>query len=379
MRSRPGSQTPRNDSRRLQSVALRREVWSATRRKGGDERRGSTRQRDAPARHLRRLGHLPRAPRPDLGTVVVAGAGGQGVSRLRRAGRRRRAGGHCCRDRRRPGRGGRHPGRAQQPPGGGLSTGGLVIWIDRMTDWSGQAGYSGRRPRPARPHAEGRRCGARPGACGARRTRRPRHTGRNAPPPTTASSPGRRPWTPNISRLPAQEWCWSPARDCCCTCWAPCRLCGTAGLGGAFLETKEGRLGHPRRDHDRLHRRGRHLPPRRCRRASPTSTRGTSITASTPPFCSGAWTWSAGSPSSRSPAFAALVERGRAACHGSFELPFVSWRNDIALFMGPRLAGYSAIDVEDLTEVEIRSRRLMLRCTWRSSGRTAPGVRGARS
>ena len=41
-----------------------------------------------------------------------------------------------------------------------------------------------------------------------------------------------------------------------------------------------------------------------------------------------------------------------------FEKPFVSWRNDIALFMGPRLSGYSAVDVEDLSEVEIRSRQL---------------------
>jgi hypothetical protein len=32
-----------------------------------------------------------------------------------------------------------------------------------------------------------------------------------------------------------------------------------------------------------------------------------------------------------------------------FEKPFVSWRNDVALFLGPRLAGYSAVDVEDLT------------------------------
>ena len=41
-----------------------------------------------------------------------------------------------------------------------------------------------------------------------------------------------------------------------------------------------------------------------------------------------------------------------------FEKPFVSWRRDVALFMGPRLSGYSAVDVEDLTEVELRSREL---------------------
>jgi hypothetical protein len=34
-------------------------------------------------------------------------------------------------------------------------------------------------------------------------------------------------------------------------------------------------------------------------------------------------------------------------------------RNDVALFMGPRLSGYSHIDVEDLTAVEIESRDRM--------------------
>jgi hypothetical protein len=43
-----------------------------------------------------------------------------------------------------------------------------------------------------------------------------------------------------------------------------------------------------------------------------------------------------------------------------FERPVVSWRNDVAVFMGPRLAGYSALKVEDLSEVEIRSHQLML-------------------
>jgi hypothetical protein len=43
----------------------------------------------------------------------------------------------------------------------------------------------------------------------------------------------------------------------------------------------------------------------------------------------------------------------------AFERPFVSWRNDIALFMGPRQSGFSALDVDDQTEVEIRSHRLM--------------------
>ena len=49
---------------------------------------------------------------------------------------------------------------------------------------------------------------------------------------------------------------------------------------------------------------------------------------------------------------------GRERC-GLFERPFVSWRDDIALFMGPRQAGYSGLDVDDLTHVDVRSHRLM--------------------
>ena len=45
---------------------------------------------------------------------------------------------------------------------------------------------------------------------------------------------------------------------------------------------------------------------------------------------------------------------------GHAEVPIVAWRNDVCVFMGPRLAGYSGIDVDDLTAVEIESRRRMV-------------------
>ncbi|WP_206436036.1 FAD-dependent oxidoreductase [Altericroceibacterium xinjiangense] len=53
-----------------------------------------------------------------------------------------------------------------------------------------------------------------------------------------------------------------------------------------------------------------------------------------------------------------LMTRGREAL-GFFQTPYVSWRPDIALFLGPRQSGLSALDVDDMTEVEIRSHRLM--------------------
>ena len=76
---------------------------------------------------------------------------------------------------------------------GGLSTGGLVIWIDRMTDWTGKQVIRGiandlldRLPKDAV-------AGPPRGLVGQRATPPPPPTGRSAPPPITASSPGRRP------------------------------------------------------------------------------------------------------------------------------------------------------------------------------------------
>ncbi|WP_328597983.1 FAD-dependent oxidoreductase, partial [Croceibacterium soli] len=53
-----------------------------------------------------------------------------------------------------------------------------------------------------------------------------------------------------------------------------------------------------------------------------------------------------------------FMARGREEL-GFFQTPYVSWRPDIALFLGPRQSGLSALDPDDMTEVEIRSHRLM--------------------
>jgi hypothetical protein len=57
-------------------------------------------------------------------------------------------------------------------------------------------------------------------------------------------------------------------------------------------------------------------------------------------------------------AYQAIMARGREV--GVHDRPHVMPRNDQALFMGPRLAGYSCLNVEDLTAVEIASRQRML-------------------
>ncbi|MDP2950628.1 MAG: FAD-dependent oxidoreductase [Chloroflexota bacterium] len=54
----------------------------------------------------------------------------------------------------------------------------------------------------------------------------------------------------------------------------------------------------------------------------------------------------------------AVVARGKQI--GVVDRPHAMPCNDTCLFMGPRLAGYSCLDVEDLTEVEVESRRRMM-------------------
>jgi hypothetical protein len=53
-----------------------------------------------------------------------------------------------------------------------------------------------------------------------------------------------------------------------------------------------------------------------------------------------------------------LMEMGRKEL-GFFQTPYVTWRPDVAMWLGPRQSGLSALDVDDMTEVEIRSHRLM--------------------
>ena len=58
--------------------------------------------------------------------------------------------------------------------------------------------------------------------------------------------------------------------------------------------------------------------------------------------------------------FQEITALGRSLGLSADSTPHAMPRNDVAVFMGPRLSGFSAVDVEDLTEVELESRRRML-------------------
>jgi hypothetical protein len=242
---------------------------------------------------------------------------------------------------------------------GGLSTGGLVIWIDRMTDWTGQQVIRGiandlldRLPKDAVAGPPRGLWGSADEATAAYWKER------------TAAYHGIVTWSPTIDpehlKLVSQELVLETKAHLIFHAWGAAPLMRDGAVAGVIFESKEGRKAIRAAvtidctgDGDIFHRAG-------AASYSDVDTRDIHHCINT------AWLFGGVDmqrwidfKTSRPEAFAAFMDRGRGLCGGLFERPFVSWRNDVALFMGPRLAGYSAVDVEDLTEVDIRSHRLM--------------------
>jgi hypothetical protein len=256
---------------------------------------------------------------------------------------------------------------------GGLSTGGLVIWIDRMTDWHGVPVIRGlaeeliaalpRDEVAGPPRAE---WGARDAASAAWWAAR------------TAAFHGVVTWSPTVSpeslKTASQRLVVEAGVELVHHAWIVDVLPdpdAASRIAGVVLESKQGRLAiaadvfvDATGDADLV------AAAARRRGADPS------------PDASPDWvddidagdihhaintSWLYGGVDMRAwlafratrPAdFAAFMARGRAEL-GLFEKPFVSWRDDVALFMGPRRAGLSALSLEDLTRVEVESRDLM--------------------
>ncbi|MBV8507252.1 MAG: FAD-dependent oxidoreductase [Alphaproteobacteria bacterium] len=260
---------------------------------------------------------------------------------------------------------------------GGLSTGGLVIWIDRMTDWSGRRVIEGIAAElidrlPARAVAGPPRAdwGSTDAATAAYWKER------------TAAFHGIVAWSPTIDpenlKLLSQELVLGAGVHLILHAWASTPAIEEDGrVGGIVFETKEGRLAIRARvtidctgDGDIFHRAGaasdHDIDERDIHHCINTAWLFGGVDM--PRWIA----FKTGDPDG----FKSFMERGRMACGGLFERPFVSWRDDVALFLGPRLAGYSAVNVEDQTEVEIRSHRLMAQhlAVYREH---APGFAGA--
>jgi hypothetical protein len=243
---------------------------------------------------------------------------------------------------------------------GGLSTGGLVIWIDRMTDWEGKPTIRGfaeelldRLPRDAvaGPLAE---------EWGSRDATRAAHWSMR-----TAAFHGIVTWSPTIDperlKLLSEEVLLERNVRLVYHSWVSLPIVENGAVRGVVFESKEGRQAIFARavidatgDGDLFARAGA---------ASETDIEKDDIHhCMNTAFLFGGVDMNrfiefrAGQPEQ----YSAFMRRGRETC-GLFERAFVSWRNDVALFIGPRQSGYSGLNVDDLSEVDIRSHRVMAR------------------
>ena len=240
---------------------------------------------------------------------------------------------------------------------GGLSTGGLVIWIDRMSDWSGKQVIAGiacdifdRLPKSAVQGPPRRDWGSKDAGTAAYWAQR------------TAAFKGIVTWSPTLDpealKTLSMDMVLEQKVRLLLHAYAVAPIVEDNTMRGAIFESKEGRQAILAKvvvdttgDADLLARAGAALE-------SDIDEQDIHHCINTAFLLGGVdmERWLA-FRAENAEGFSDFMQKGREAI-GSFEKPFVSWRNDIALFMGPRLSGYSAVDVEDLTEVEIRSRRL---------------------
>ncbi|MGE0314033.1 MAG: FAD-dependent oxidoreductase [Lautropia sp.] len=243
---------------------------------------------------------------------------------------------------------------------GGLSTGGLVIWIDRMTDWHGNLVIRGfgeeildRLPADAIAGPPRDAWGSRDAAKAAHWSMR------------TAAYHGVVTWSPTIDpewlKLESQRILLERNVKLVYHAWVAQPIVEDGAVRGAVFESKEGRMAIRAKvvvdatgDGDLFARAGGgfddDIEEGDIHHAMNTAWMFGGVDM--PRFID--------FRQNQPEAFAAFMQRGRDA-HGLFERAFVSWRDDVALFMGPRQTGYSGLNVDDMTAVEVRSHELMQR------------------
>jgi len=239
---------------------------------------------------------------------------------------------------------------------GGLSTGGLVIWIDRMTDWEGRQVIEGFAVDILDRLPKGTVTGAPQELWGSKDPEHNAYWGQRL-----GSFRNIVTWSPLIDpewlKLESLRMLREAGVRVLFHAWGVAAIVESRQLQGVVFESKEGRKAIFARcvvdstgDGDIYAQAG-------AAYASDVEEKSMHHSINV------AWLWAGvdmpryiafrtGEPE----AYARLAELGRQQL-GELERPYVSWRDDVALFLGPRLTGYSAINVEDLTAVEIESRR----------------------
>ncbi len=241
---------------------------------------------------------------------------------------------------------------------GGLSTGGLVIWIDRMTDWEGNLVIRGFAEELFDRLPDDAFAGPARDEWGSRDPEKAGHWSHR-----TAAYHGIVTWSPTIDperlKLLKQEIVIERGVKLVYHSWAALPIVEDGKVKGVVFESKEGRMAimaevvvDATGDGDIFARAGAEFE--------------NDIEMGDVHHCMNtAWLFGGVDMNrwiefkvSQPEQHSAFLARGREEL-GLFERPFVSWRNDIALFMGPRQSGFSGLDVDDLTFVEVRSHRAM--------------------
>jgi hypothetical protein len=241
---------------------------------------------------------------------------------------------------------------------GGLSTGGLVLWIDRMTDWSGKLVICGFAEELFRRLPAAAVAGPPQELWGSRDPSLQQHWFNRA-----SAFHGVVTWAPTVDpehlKLLSQDMVLESGVKLVYHCFASYPIVEGGAVRGVVFDSKQGRMAIRAKvvvdatgDGDMFARAGGAFVE--------------DIEVGNIHHCvNTAWLFAGVDmeawldfKTKRPSEYEEFLRRGREEV-GMFERPHVSWRNDIALFMGPRQSGFSAIDVMDMTEVEIRSRRAM--------------------
>lgn len=239
---------------------------------------------------------------------------------------------------------------------GGLSTGGLVIWIDRMTDWDGDLLIRGlaeelldRLPKDAIKGPARADWGSRAEAT----------VGEWAP--RASAHHGTVTWAPMIDpewlKLVSFDMVTDAKIELLLHSWVVAPLVENGVAAGAILESKQGRMAVRAKvvidttgDGDMFAQAGEGHEG--------------DIDDTTIHHCANTASLLGGVDIDRwmrfrtgdADGFRAFMSRGREAIR-HFILPMPAWRDDVVVFMGPRFAGFDVLKIDDLTALELLSRR----------------------
>jgi hypothetical protein len=246
---------------------------------------------------------------------------------------------------------------------GGLSAGGLVIWIDRMTDWAGTPVIAGIGAELLDRLPAGALAGPGPELWG---STDPGHVAHwrerlSAFRETVCRSPM---IDPEWLKIVSHEALVGEGARVLLHSWVVAAITEGGTVRGAIFESKQGRRAILAKvvvdatgDLDVVAQAGGAF-------ATDAQTDGTG--GNVQHTVNTAFTWT-GVDMNRWLEFKRtdpaghrdLMARGREQL-GYVDTPHVGWRDDVVVFMGPRMSGYSGLDVEHLSTVELESRRRMV-------------------